>query len=201
MQPARRSVFPPEPARITASHINADSPLRGDVEAFIRKVFVRHYGARVSSFAPNLMMLQQQGGRIVAATGWRSAQSAPLFLENYLDDPIEQLLSQLASQPVAREHIVEVGNLAAEMPGGSPQVIMALASHLNQLGYDWVVFTATCELIRIFTRLGLPLLALAKADPSRLGEAASDWGRYYETEPIVVAGRIGVAMDRIGRLS
>lgn len=55
------------------------------------------------------------------------------------------------------------------------------------------------RLIRIFTRLGLPLLALAKADPARLGEGASDWGSYYDTEPVVVAGRVDVAMERIGR--
>lgn len=198
MQPARRNVFQPDPAHLTASHIDADSARRGEVEAFIREVFARHYGARVSTFAPNLLMLQQSG-RIVAATGWRSARSDTLFLEHYLDCPIEQLLSQLAGQPVARERIVEVGNLAADRPGGSPQVIMALASDLDRRGYDWVVFTATRELIRIFTRLGLPLLALARADPARLGEAASDWGSYYDTEPIVVAGRIDVAMERIGR--
>lgn len=198
MQPARRQVFQPDPAKPVASHIEAGAVGRAEVENFIREVFARHYGARVSAFAPNLLMLQQRG-RIVAATGWRNARCEPLFLERYLDAPIEQLLSQLANQPVRREHIVEVGNLAADMPGGSPQVIMALASHLDRHGYDWVVFTATRELIRIFTRLGLPLLALAKADPARLGEAASDWGSYYETEPIVVAGLIDVAMDRIGR--
>lgn len=198
MQPARRQVFQPDPANIFASHIDADSAGRSEVEAFIRQVFARHYGARVSAFAPNLLMLQQRG-RIVAATGWRSAQHEPLFLERYLDRPIEQVLSQLAGQTVARKHVVEVGNLAADLPGGSPQVIMALTSELDRRGYDWVVFTATRELIRIFTRLGLPLLALAKADPARLGDAAGDWGSYYDTEPVVVAGRIDVAVERIGR--
>jgi hypothetical protein len=59
-----------------------------------------------------------------------------------------------------------------------------------------VVFTATQELIRIFTKLGLPLLALAKADPARLGEEAGSWGTYYDTQPIVVAGRIQLALER-----
>ena len=64
-----------------------------------------------------------------------------------------------------------------------------------------MVFTATRELISIFNRLGLPLLALAPADPARLGEAASTWGRYYDTQPVVVAGRIRMALERSRRRS
>lgn len=142
MQPARRQVFRPDPANLAASHVDVASTRRGEVEDFIREIFARHYGARVTAFAPNLLMLQQRG-RIVAATGWRSAQHEPLFLERYLDQPIEQVLSQMAGQPVARKRVVEVGNLAADIPGGSPQVIVALASELDRRGYDWVVFTAT----------------------------------------------------------
>nr|WP_265944445.1 thermostable hemolysin [Dechloromonas sp. A34] len=58
------------------------------------------------------------------------------------------------------------------------------------------VFTATGELIRIFAKLGLPLLALAPADPARLGSEAGAWGSYYETAPVVVAGRIRWAFER-----
>ena len=44
----------------------------------------------------------------------------------------------------------------------------------------------------------VPLLALAKADPTRLGAAAADWGSYYESAPVVVAGRIRLALERFG---
>jgi hypothetical protein len=104
-----------------------------------------------------------------------------------------------AGQPVRRERIVEVGNLAAETSGGSIQVILALAGHLDELGYDWVVFTATSELAGIFARLGLPPLALAPADPARLGGEAATWGSYYDSAPVVVAGRIRLALERAGR--
>jgi hypothetical protein len=145
-----------------------------------------------------LLLLEEQQ-RIVAATGWRAARSDVLFLEHYLDQPIEEAMAQLANQRVSRERIVEVGHLAAEKAGGTVQVVLALATHLDRLGYEWVVFTATRELIGIFTRLGLPLLALAPADPARLGDAAGAWGHYYDSQPIVVAGRIRMAIERIGR--
>lgn len=198
MQTAQRKLLQPRTVDVTAAHIDVHSPRRGAVESFIQGVFQRHYGATVSSFAPQLLLLEQNG-RMVAATGWRGAGAATLFLERYLDMPIERAMALLADQSVARERIVEVGNLAAEKPGGSLHVILALAAHLDRLGYEWVVFTATQELIGIFTRLGLPLLALCQADPARLGDEAQAWGRYYDTGPIVVAGRIRLALERMGR--
>jgi hypothetical protein len=198
MQTALKKLTKPEVTPVSASHIDDNSPRRSEAETFIRNVFARHYGAKVASFAPNLMLLEQQG-QVIAATGWRSARSEILFLERYLDTPIEQAMAQLANQSVKRERIVEVGNLAADKPGGSLHVIYALASHLDRLGHEWVVFTATQELICIFTRIGLPLLALAKADPARLGDEALAWGSYYDTKPVIVAGRIRLAIERLGR--
>jgi len=182
---------------IHATHINPDESRRAEAEQFVRAVFANRYDARVSLFAPRLLMLEQDG-RTIAVAGWRGADAEPLFLENYLDAPIETILRAQTGQDLARERIVEVGNLASEKPGGSLQVILNLARHLDKSGYEWVVFTATRELIGIFTKLGLPLLALAKADPARLGSAADDWGSYYDAAPIVVAGRIRIALERFG---
>lgn len=178
-------------------HAVAGHPRRAAAEDFIRDVFRRRYEAEVPGFAPNLMLLEQ-APRIVAAAGWRGAESEALMLEQYLDEPIEHAISRLAGQPVPRGRIVEVGNLAAERPGGSVAVILALAAHLDRLGFEWVVFTATSELIGIFRRLDLPPLALAPADPQRLGAQAQAWGRYYDTRPVVVAGRLRLALEKGG---
>ncbi|MFA7606032.1 MAG: thermostable hemolysin [Rhodocyclaceae bacterium] len=168
---------------------------RQAAEAFIRAVFHRRYGAQVPTVAPNLMLLEQYGD-ILAAAGWRAADRGQLMLEDYLDQPVEELVGRLAGQPVARARIVEVGNFAACRAGSSLILIPALAAHLDRLGYEWVVFTATSELIGIFRRLGLPPLALAPADPQRLGAQALAWGSYYSTAPVVVAGRIRLALAR-----
>lgn len=201
MQTAKRNmldVFQRQPDPVAVFHAVAGSPRRAVAESFIRGVFARRYGARVTAFAPNLLLLEQ-AGRVIAATGWRAASDDSLFLERYLDRPIERAMAELADQPVSRERIVEVGNLAAEKSGSSVHIILKLAEFLHGLGYEWVVFTATRELIGIFSRLGLPLLALAPADPSRLGSEAAEWGSYYETQPIVVAGKIRLGLERAGR--
>lgn len=201
MPTAQRNIFTAIDARtapVLATHTVAGSPRRQEAESFIRSVFARRYNADVSAFAPHLLLLEQNR-RIIAATGWRPASVESLYLERYLDMPIEQAMAQLADQPVARERIVEVGNLAAEKHGSSLHVILSLSEHLDRLGYEWVVFTATAELIGIFSRLGLPLLALAPANPARLGNEAKAWGNYYDTQPIVVAGKIRIGLERAGR--
>jgi len=200
MPATQRDVFERLAAPVIATHSLAGAPRRLGTETFIRGIFARRYGAEVPSFAPNLLLLEQRG-RTLAACGWRPAGSEALFLERYLDQPIERALSRLANQPVDRQRIVEVGNLAAEKAGSSIHVILTLADHLHRQDYEWVVFTATSELIGIFTRLGLPLLALAPADPTRLGNEATVWGSYYDTRPIVVAGRIRLGLERAGRLA
>ncbi|HET6718977.1 MAG TPA: thermostable hemolysin [Rhodocyclaceae bacterium] len=184
---------------LTVRHTVVGSPRRAQGEAFVANVFERQYAARVDRFAPNLMLLEN-AERIVAVAGWRCAGDEKLFLETYLDVPVEVAVSRLAGRPIDRRHIVEVGNLASDRRGGSVDVILMLASHLDRLGFEWVVFTATDQLIGIFSRLGLPPLALASADPARLGAEAAHWGSYYATNPVVVAGRIRLALQReLGR--
>ena len=206
MRPANQSLLEDVAAADAVSEalreleVGPASGRRDETEDFIRSVFLRHYGASVPSFAPNLLLLEA-AGRKLAAAGWRGAGDEALFLESYLDEPVEAHLKRLTGMSLSRERIVEVGHLASDRPGGSVQLIVALARRLSQSGYDWVVFTATSELVRIFTRLGLPLLALAQADPARLGAQARDWGSYYDTRPVVVAGRIRIALDRIGASS
>lgn len=180
---------------LVPKHAIAGSPRRAAGEAFIAEIFRRRHGAELHRFAPNLVLLERSG-RIAAAAGWRSAADEPLFLESYLDEPVEAAVSRLAGHPVGRARIVEVGHLASDTSGGTVAVILALASHLDRLGFEWVVFTATDELISIFRRLGLPPLAIAAADQRRLGERADDWGRYYDSRPVVVAGRIRLALER-----
>jgi hypothetical protein len=182
-------------SRLAITHAGPDSPRRAEAEAFIAAVFLQRYEAELQAFAPNLLLLES-GGRIRAAAGWRCAGEGPLFLENYLDGPVEAAIGQVAGHPVPRARIVEVGNLASDQPGGSIDIILAMAARLDGLGYEWVVFTATRTLIGIFRRLGLPPLALASADPDRLGAEAGRWGSYYASQPVVVAGRIRLALDR-----
>lgn len=175
------------------------SPGRAGVEAFVQAVYARRHGARVRQFAPTLVSLDDSDGP-VAAAGYRLAAQGPLFLERYLDAPVEALIGDQTGDPPPRGGLVEVGHLAAGRDGAGRRLIHRLGPHLAALGCTWVVGTLTEELRALFVRLGVTPLTLASADPARLGDARdmADWGRYYEHRPMVLAGHLPRALQRLG---
>jgi hypothetical protein len=175
-------------------------PGRESVERFIQRVFARRFGARVQRFAPELVCLRDpDSGDIVAAAGYRFADDGGLFLERYLDRPIEQCLAEPGQPAVDRAGIVEVGHLASERAGEGRRLIVRLAHHLAAQNTQWVVSTLTEELRHLFVRMGITPLALGRADATALGEQAGEWGRYYEHHPVVLAGQMQPALRWLQR--
>lgn len=157
---------------------------------FIRRRFSLAHQARVSHFMPQLFGLQSEDGSLHGAAGCRRADSGALFLERYLDVPIEQAIFERSGIQVERHQIVEVGNLAAEGAGTARTLIVKLTRQLALQGFRWVTFTGTQEVLNSFYRLGLAPQSLGLADPARMGESLADWGRYYDSQPQVVFGEI-----------
>jgi Thermostable hemolysin len=199
--PSAFGLLPPAPIGRTrfGLHPPGDA-LRPEVEATIRRVYAERFDARVRSFAPMLVSLHEGEGaeaRIAAAAGYRIA-TQPLFLETYLDRPVDELLAVHGARP-ARDRIVEVGHLAAARSGEGRRLILRLAQEFARLEIEWVVGTLTEELRALFQRMGIVPIALGAADPARLGTAAADWGSYYDHHPIVLAGHLPVALRRLAR--
>lgn len=169
-------------------------PERERVEAYIEATYAEAFHGRIRAHYPTLMSVQDAQGQIHAAVGFRLAGDGPLFLERYLDEPIERVLD------AARADIAEIGNLASASAGASLFLFMALARHLHQLGCDHAVATATRQLRRTFGRVGFPTRTLINADPARLGAEAKDWGGYYERDPEVLAGAIAPALAPLSQL-
>jgi len=180
--------------------VETDDDARAGIEAFIARVYARRYGARVTQFAPCLAGLRDQlSGQWLAAAGFRRADEAPLFLERYLDAPVEVVLGRHQDQPVSRHEVVEVGHLAAERAGAGRLLIPLLGQHLAEGPSRWVVSTLTQELRHLFVRMGVTPLALGSADPAAVGEGLADWGSYYEHGPVVLAGRLDAALRLMQR--
>ena len=175
------------------------SPARAQVEHFIRSVYRERYGADVREFSPTLVSLHNEQGDIVSAAGFRAASQEPLFLERYLDAPVQTRLARLGYAAPQRAQIVEVGHLASIKAGSGKSLILQLAPILAAQGFQWVVSTLTEELRHLFLRLGIAPLALGMADPELLGEAASGWGSYYEHHPVVLAAQLDLALQALSR--
>jgi len=169
-------------------------PQRPAFEAYVSQRFRQVHGAHIHHFMPQLFGLSDHQGALCAVAGVRLASRGPLFLERYLDAPIETLIDLAAQRPVEgpveRQGVVEVGNLAASDTGSARLSIIATTWLLAMGGLEWVAFTGNVGLVNSFHRLGLRPLTLCAADPERLGEDRHHWGRYYQSQPAVHVGSI-----------
>lgn len=184
---------------VVISHQSAAG--RADAEAFIRSVYAKAYGASLDVRYPTLMSIGGEQG-ISAAMGLRDAGHERLFLEHYLDKPVEEALFDATGENVKRSEIIEVGNLASSGLGAAKYLYLAFHAYAYERGYRYVAVTATSALARSFEHIGLKAHWLAKADPERLPGKGEGWGSYYDAQPQVIAGNIaqslGVLMQRYG---
>lgn len=196
-----------ESLQLTA--VRAGEPGRAELEAYVQARFASKHGAQVRSFMPTLVAFRNRRGELSGVTGIRGADESPLYLEHYLDQPIEaRLLAALRAQSpdwsvdrggiraIRRDEIVEVGNLAGASCRAAVRMVAQLPLFLMQRRYAWIVFTATSAVRQILQGFGAPLIELGRADPASVAGANDAWGRYYETDPRVFAGYLPDA-DRL----
>ncbi|MCY1393149.1 Thermostable hemolysin [compost metagenome] len=165
-------------------------PQRPDFEGFIQQRFCKAHGADIRHFMPQLFGMRVTGDVLCAVAGVRLAGDERLFLESYLDEPIDSIVCAIADQTVDRSAIVEVGSLAASDTGCARMSIIAMTYLLAMGGLEWVAFTGSLGLVNSFHRFGLKPVTLCAADPARLGEDRHAWGSYYESKPWVHVGNI-----------
>jgi len=155
-----------------------------EIARFVRALYLARYGAHIALPRGPFLALRDASGRVRAALALRRGE-APFFLEHYLDAPVHTFLPG-----GVRDGIVEVGSLAADVPGGARALVVTLTAFLAACSMQWVVFTARRELRNTFARLGIVLHPLAAAHPDRLPDGGAGWGSYYEGDPQVVAGEV-----------
>ena len=163
----------------------------------IERRYADVHGA-VPNFDFPFLAAHARDGVIGAALGFRRAGEGRLFLEAYLDAPVEVHLSTLLGRRVARHDIVEIGNMAAETASA---MVALWARAANDLGNQAEIAVAvlTSSLRTMLRRLGVTLHELAPAQPHRLGVAVARWGRYYTQDPIVCAGFIAEGQAGLAR--
>lgn len=180
-------------SEITASTVNVGDNARAEVEAFIKAVFKQAYGAEINHFMPQLVALRDSNGVLMAAFGWKKASAGPLFLEQYLDEPIESLISKTLGKQITREEITKIGNLAVANPRNAGILIAHVIQHSLDIGIQWCVATAHHSLQNGLIKGGRDVYPLYNADKARLTvEEQAKWGSYYQHMPQVVAIR-GIA--------
>lgn len=174
----------------TVQFSGRDAADRAEIEQFIREIFFQVCGAKVRFFLPTLMSLRDQEGNLIAACGIRSAGAERLYLENYMDKPVEEVLSERVGEKVERSDIVEIGNYSVAEIGMSRQLSSVIFDQLHATSKKWAVFTAVQLVHNALNKLGIAPEVLCDAKIDRLPpEERSDWGSYYEQNPKVMAIR------------
>jgi len=180
-------------AEISSHVVAADAACRQEVEDFIAMVFKQVYDAEITSFMPQLVALRDHTGVLMAAFGLRHAATEQLFLEQYLDEPIEQLMSRQLQRTICRDEITCIGNLAVANPRNAGVLIAHVIQYSLNIQLPWVVATAHHSLQNGLIKGGRDVYPLAMAHPERLStQERAKWGRYYTHTPQIVAIR-GVA--------
>ena len=142
---------------------------------------------------PSLLLMTDSGGSIEAVLGCRSANQDPLFLERYLERPIEEAIAARTGARACRSQIAEIGNFAATNSRVAGTFMSFLASHLLERGLIWIAFTATDSIRRILSTLGARCADLGAADGAQVANGPDRWGRYYSRDPRVMAGYLPMA--------
>lgn len=175
-----------------------DDPRRDQLERFVHDVFASKHGANVCSFMPTLLAMRNDRGSVCSVAGFRCAADERLFLERYLNETIEHAIASTTGELVSRAQIVEVGNLAGLNCRSAMRLVLDLPRILLDRGHRWIVFTATDTLRTILASYHAPLLDLAAASASRAQSTGDDWGRYYDSQPRVMAGYLpdGLCLSR-----
>lgn len=163
------------------------APERSAVEAYIHDRFAGVHRAEVTHFLPNLISLRC-GGEYSAAVGLAPAGNAKVFAEQYLDAPVEQVIGEKLGLQVARDQIIEIGNLVSTWKGSSLLLFILIGEVMERLGYHYVMFTGTREVKTLLARLRYSPIVLADADPARLPDGGASWGSYYTNNPQVMFG-------------
>ncbi|MFT4939015.1 MAG: hypothetical protein ACI88A_002047 [Paraglaciecola sp.] len=161
---------------------NQDCVKRDELQRFIQSGFAREYNANVREFMPRLMAVDTFG--LKAVLGLRSARE-PLFIEQYLDYPVEGYFAKQA--PLSRTEILEIGNLVSHNRLHTTRLFMLTAISAIDSGFRFLVFSATGNVARLLSAYGLPLTRLQIADGKKLGDKQRYWGSYYQTDPQVMA--------------
>ena len=174
---------------LEAARSDAD---RARIKDFICRQFAFHFGADATIEPPVLIGTWNAQGQLVGALGLRTSANG-FFSQKYLPQPWLQAMQHSLVRDIKATEVVEVVHLAVTSPAIITPMLEALADHLSDAGFRYLVCTATRCLQRFFRKRGWSITTLAKAEPTALGADAAAWGAYYAQEPAVVIGDIAEA--------
>ncbi|MGO1297020.1 MAG: thermostable hemolysin [Vibrio sp.] len=173
---------------------------RTEVERYVFQRYAAAFNADVQEFMPEFLVMMDANDDIQSVCGFRDAGNASLFLEQYLPQSADCILTEKIGVSIERHKLVEFGQLASFSHGLSLQHFYLVLQALMADGYRWCIFTATDPLFAMLRRFGLEPTILASAQAMCIPDANRIWGRYYDHCPRIMAGELSVGIQQLERL-
>lgn len=106
-----------------------------ELQQYIQREYSREFNATIPHFLPHLLGLYRADGVLIGACGLNRGDFGTLYLEHYLDAPIEVVIATQTGHSVLRNRLVEIGNFACSESGNARIMFAAICRLLceNQL--------------------------------------------------------------------
>jgi len=184
---------------LTVDLVSEDSLERPLVERHIKNHFFKAYKADVTTFLPFILSARTKK-QITSTLGFRVGKDEQrFFLEHYLSTDVESTLSGLLNKPIARNKIAEIGSLTSNFPSISHTLFVLVVSILYRAGFQWALFTATTQVVKMIADLELATITVCDAVADSLPDSGQSWGGYYENKPKVIAGDLETAYRNLSQ--
>jgi hypothetical protein len=168
-----------------AARGTADHRLAAD---FARKVYAHSYGADVTPDPESFVVVKQTlyvpDDAIAACAGLTTGRAGKLFSENYLGEPVTDVIRRRFRQWVSHDQVAEIGPLCGG--GGTGLELIRLLPILSWCqGMHFLLVTVTVQVAESLKRLKIPFEPLAAATTGWMSDAErARWGTYYHTAPV-----------------
>ncbi|MCF6436885.1 thermostable hemolysin [Pseudoalteromonas sp. MMG022] len=151
---------------------------RDELEQTVKSGFASAYQANLHDFYPLLSRLSTSQGDCVL--GLRLAANADLFVEQYLQQPIERFLPQCQT----RAQIAELGNLYSTHRSATLGHFIVVTRAFLDTDIQYLAFTGTLQVRNLMAWCEVPICELSVAQ-SECVASALDYGSYYAADPKV----------------
>ncbi|WP_260959050.1 thermostable hemolysin [Pseudomonas citri] len=151
----------------------------------VKDKFRSSYAASVEPNPQYFAVTQDQEDRILACAGITFADHRILFSEQYLAQPIEEILSQRFEKTIERSNIVEIGNLVSHHLTAGMILVNMIPLLSWCMGGHYLLCTVTPRVRQMMESCQIDFEPLLTADPTRLADdGGKNWGTYYAKKPI-----------------
>lgn len=177
--------------------LDREHPQRRALEEAVGCRYREAFGAVIPHFMEYLIGFYGAEGELLAACGYQSLAKRRAYLEQYLDEDADKVMSRKSGCQIQRAQTVEIGHLASFSRAVARVFFAALAKYLTEQGFHWCVSTVTGPLYALLKRQGLDLLVLCEARAEAVGQDQRLWGQYYQHRPQVCGGSLHLGARRL----